>query len=85
MDEHGQLEEELAEAGDLAERGVAVEADFGWTRDQVSLAVSINLVCYGLIAREVGLSKNTVAGIVKRSRTSPDRPSAGLVLPVRPA
>ena len=40
---------------------------------------------YRLIAREVGLSKNTVAGIVKRSRTSPGRPSAGAVLPVRPA
>ena len=35
--------------------------------------------------REVGLSKNTVAGIVKRSRTSPGRLSAGPVLPVRPA
>ena len=40
---------------------------------------------YRLIAREVGLSKNTVAGIVKRSRTSPGRPSASPVLPVRPA
>ena len=40
---------------------------------------------YRLIAREVGLSKNTVAGIVKRSRTLPGRPSAGPVLPVRPA
>ena len=40
---------------------------------------------YRLIAREVGLSKNTVAGIVKRSRTSPGRLSAGPVLPVRPA
>ncbi len=40
---------------------------------------------YRLIAREVGLSKNTVTGIVKRSRTSSGRPSAGPVLPVRPA
>ena len=40
---------------------------------------------YRLIAREVGLSKNTVAGIVKRSRTLPGRPSAGPMLPVRPA
>ena len=31
---------------------------------------------YRLVGREVGLSKNTVAGIVKRDRAS-DRPSAG--------
>lgn len=40
---------------------------------------------YRLIAHEVGLSKNTVAGIVKRSRPLPGRPSAGRMLPVRPA
>lgn len=40
---------------------------------------------YRLIAREVGLSKNTVAAIVKRSRASPDRSSAGSLLPVSPA
>jgi DNA invertase Pin-like site-specific DNA recombinase len=29
---------------------------------------------YRLVGREVGLSKNTVAGIVKRARTAPERP-----------
>jgi len=29
---------------------------------------------YRLIGREIGLSKNTVAGIVKRARTTPERP-----------
>ena len=40
---------------------------------------------YRLIGREVGLSKNTVADIVKRSRTSPGQPSASPALQVRPA
>lgn len=40
---------------------------------------------YRLVGRELGLSKNTVAGIVKRSRTSPGRPPGGPALPVRPA
>lgn len=40
---------------------------------------------YRLIAREVGLSKNTVAAIVKRSRSLPDRSSAGPMLPARSA
>jgi putative DNA-invertase from lambdoid prophage Rac len=29
---------------------------------------------YRLVGREIGLSKNTVAGIVKRARTAPERP-----------
>jgi putative DNA-invertase from lambdoid prophage Rac len=29
---------------------------------------------YRLVGREVGLSKNTVAGIVKRTRTTPAKP-----------
>lgn len=43
----------LAAAGFRATVGLFVvpfEADFGWTRDQVSLAISVNLVCYGLTA-----------------------------------
>lgn len=43
----------LASAGFRSTVGLFIvpfEQDFGWTRDQVSLAISINLVCYGLIA-----------------------------------
>lgn len=43
----------LASAGFRSTVGLFIvpfEADFGWTRDQVSLAISINLVCYGLMA-----------------------------------
>ena len=40
---------------------------------------------YRLIRHEVGLSKNTVADIVKRSRPSPGRPAASPAVPVRPA
>jgi putative DNA-invertase from lambdoid prophage Rac len=40
---------------------------------------------YRLIGRELGLSKNTVADIVKRSRTSHSPPPADHVLPVRSA
>jgi len=39
---------------------------------------------YRLIGRELGLSKNTVAGIVKRSRASPGRPAEAPASPVRP-
>jgi DNA invertase Pin-like site-specific DNA recombinase len=40
---------------------------------------------YRLIGRELGLSKNTVAGIVKRGRASACSPSAGPVVPVHPS
>ena len=40
---------------------------------------------YRLIGRELGLSKNTVAGIVKRSRTSSGQSQGDHVLPVRSA
>ena len=40
---------------------------------------------YRLIGRELGLSKNTVADIVKRSRSSTDRPPGSPMFPIRPA
>lgn len=43
----------LASAGFRSTVGLFIvpfEDDFGWSRDQISLAISINLVCYGLMA-----------------------------------
>ena len=40
---------------------------------------------YRLIGRELGLSKNTVADIVKRSRSSTDRSPGSPMFPIRPA
>ena len=40
---------------------------------------------YRLIGRELGLSKNTVADIVKRSRSTTDRPPRSPMFPIRPA
>ncbi len=44
------------------------------------LALAAQGRSYRLIAREVGLSKNTVAAIIKRSRASPDRSPAESLL-----
>jgi putative DNA-invertase from lambdoid prophage Rac len=49
------------------------------------LALAAQGRSYRLIAREVGLSKNTIAAIIKRSRSSPACSSAGSLLPVFPA
>jgi putative DNA-invertase from lambdoid prophage Rac len=40
---------------------------------------------YRLIGRELGLSKNTVADIVKRSHSTTDRPPRSPMFPIRPA